>query len=75
MLHEYAHYLQFWPWYTRYQNRYPYKLNPYEIQAKEMEKMAPLLIHLTREERWKKMLKKDEKLARIHRRVQMTIEI
>ena len=35
MLHEYSHYLQFWPWYTRYKNMYTYETNPYELEARE----------------------------------------
>ena len=75
MLHEYAHYLQFWPWYVRYKSKYKYDQNPYEIQAKNMEKMAPLIVSLTRDEFWYKMLSRDRKLRDLYYKNQETIEV
>lgn len=38
MIHEYQHYLQHPGWYTRYEKKYGYDKNPYEIQANEIAK-------------------------------------
>ena len=69
VIHEYTHYLQFWPWYTRYKNLYKYENNPYEVQARNMENIAPGLIELTRSDLWESYLRKNRKLASIHRKI------
>jgi hypothetical protein len=66
MLHEYEHYLQFWPWYTRYKNMYSYEDNPYEIEAKESEKLAPGLTKLVSDSLWKREIKKTPEIAKIY---------
>lgn len=65
LLHEYTHYLQFWPWYTRYESIYSYKDNPYEIQANLAESEAPDLIKEISESQWKKTFK-DPKIKKIY---------
>ena len=66
ILHEYTHYLQFWPWYSRYQKIYSYKDNPYEIQANESESETPDFIKEISEEQWRFNLKKISKLRKIY---------
>ena len=60
ILHEYTHYLQFWPWYQRYAKIYTYKENPYEIEANLSESEAPSLIKEISENRWKINVKNQE---------------
>lgn len=52
ILHEYTHYLQFWPWYVRYRKMYSYKENPYEIAANLSETDATNLIREISDEKW-----------------------
>ncbi len=68
MLHEYSHYLQFWPWYTRYKNMYSYEDNPYEIEAKESESLAPELTKLVSDSLWKEEIKKKPEIAKIYKK-------
>lgn len=68
MLHEYAHYLQFWPWYTRYRNTYSYETNPYEIEAKKFESLAPSLTKLVSDIAWKKEIRKNSSISEIYER-------
>lgn len=75
MLHEYAHYLQFWPWYVRYREMYKYDDNPYEVEARIMEKEAPDLIRMISPEEWSKAVKKKKKLLRIYRDINKKIII
>jgi len=66
MLHEYEHYLQFWPWYTRYKNTHSYENNPYEIEASAAEKLAPDLIKLISDVEWKRKIKKNSDIVKIY---------
>ncbi len=66
LLHEYEHYLQFWPWYTRYMKMYGYKKNPYEAKAIEAELLAPLLIQETTDDSWKALCRKNKEIKRLH---------
>ena len=75
LIHEYTHYLQFWPWYTRYKNNYKYENNPYEVQARQRENIAPGLVELTRSGLWDDTLRKDRKLASIHRKINEMVSI
>lgn len=75
MLHEYAHYLQFWPWYTRYKNMYSYETNPYEIEAKEFEKLAPDLTKLVSDSSWKREIRRNPDIVRICKKSSETIII
>ena len=75
MLHEYAHYLQFWPWYTRYKNMYSYETNPYEIEAKEFEKLAPDLTKLVSDSSWKREIRRNPGIVRICKKSSETIII
>jgi hypothetical protein len=68
MLHEYAHYLQFWPWYTRYRNTYSYETNPYEIEAKKFESLAPSLTKLVSDIAWKREIRKNTGISEIYER-------
>lgn len=68
MLHEYAHYLQFWPWYTRYQNTHSYETNPYELEAREFESLAPSLTKLVSDTGWKSEIAKNPKISRIYQK-------
>ena len=65
ILHEYTHYLQFWPWYSRYQKMYSYKDNPYEIQANLSESEAPFFIKEISQEKWKSNIK-NQRLKKIY---------
>lgn len=69
LLHEYTHYLQFWPWYSRYAGIHEYAKNPYEIQAEESEEETPLFLQSVSDRNWRKLLRKEPKLARIYRKV------
>ena len=40
LLHEWTHAQQTFRWYNHYQLTYGYKLNPYEIEARENEKLV-----------------------------------
>ena len=40
ILHEWTHAQQSYRWYNHYQLKYGYKKNPYEIQARENEKLV-----------------------------------
>ena len=75
MLHEYSHYLQFWPWYTRYKNMYSYETNPYEIEAKESEKLAPNLTKMVSDSVWEREIRKNPDIARIHQITSQTVRI
>lgn len=75
MLHEYSHYLQFWPWYTRYKNTYSYETNPYEIEAKESEKLAPDLTKLVTDTIWKREIRKNPEIDKIYKISSETIVI
>ena len=75
ILHEYSHYLQFWPWYTRYRSMYTYEKNPYEIEAKESEKFAPELVKMVAEDEWKRFLKKNRKIGNVYRKSQDAVKI
>ena len=75
MLHEYEHYLQFWPWYTRYKNMYSYEDNPYEIEAKESEKLAPKLTKLVSDSVWMGEIKKNPEIAKIYKKSSETVII
>jgi hypothetical protein len=68
MLHEYAHYLQFWPWYTRYKNMYSYETNPYEIEANQFESLAPSLTKLVSDIAWKREIRKNSSISEIYER-------
>lgn len=65
-LHEYEHYLQFWPWYIRYQNMYGYKKNPYEAKAVEAEYLAPFLIQGISDDSWKSLCRKNKEIKRLY---------
>ena len=73
ILHEYEHYLQFWPWYTRYLKMYGYKNNPYEIKAIEAEEIAPMLLELIKDPGWKRMCRKNPGLVRIYDKVKKDV--
>lgn len=75
LLHEYAHYLQFWPWYSRYEKIYSYDKNPYEIQANQFETKAPDVIREISEENWKSLIKKNPKLRKLYEQAEEKIEI
>ena len=75
MLHEYAHYLQFWPWYTRYRSMYTYEKNPYEIKAREFEKLAPGLVKLTTEDEWLKFQRKNKGIIKIYEDSRSSINV
>jgi hypothetical protein len=75
LLHEYKHHLQFWPWYTRYKSMYSYDKNPYEIEAKEAESLAPDLVRMLSDDQWNKLLKKDLKLKRLYERSRNTVRV
>lgn len=75
MLHEYAHHLQFWPWYTRYDKKYTYYKNPYELQAKEMEKLAPDLMEMICDKEWENIIRKKRDLPAIYNRARQMISI
>lgn len=75
MLHEYEHYLQFWPWYTRYKNMYSYENNPYEIRAKESEKLAPSLIKRVSDSEWIGEIRKTPGISKIYEKSRETIVI
>lgn len=74
ILHEYTHYLQFWPWYSRYQKIYSYKDNPYEIQANESEIETPDYIKNISEDQWQLNLRKISKLKKIYEQCEELIE-
>ena len=65
ILHEYTHYLQFWPWYRRYQEKYSYSENPYEIAANLSEADATNLIREISDEKWCYNIK-NKKLRKIY---------
>lgn len=75
MLHEYSHYLQFWPWYTRYKNMYSYEKNPYEIEARKSEKLAQDLTKLVSDVLWKREVRKNPGLLKIYNKYTETIII
>jgi len=76
MIHEYAHYLQFWPWYIRYMKKYPYDKNPYEVEATELSKFyEPEISKYSSEEDWKKLIKSNKKLKKIHESISRKISI
>ena len=75
MLHEYVHYLQFWPWYMRYKGMYTYEKNPYEIQAREFEKLAPGLVKLTTEDEWLKFQRKNKGIIKIYEDSRSSINV
>jgi len=75
ILHEYSHYLQFWPWYTRYRKMYTYEKNPYEIEAKESEKYAQELIKRVSEKEWKKFTRGNQKILEIYEETETRINI
>lgn len=66
ILHEYTHYLQFWPWYSRYQKIYSYEKNPYEIEANLSESVAPDYIREISDDNWNYIIKKNPKLRKIY---------
>jgi len=68
MLHEYSHYLQFWPWYTRYKNMYTYETNPYELEARESERLAPELTKLVSDACWKREIRKNSEISVIYKK-------
>jgi len=75
MLHEYEHYLQFWPWYTRYKSMYSYENNPYEIRAKESEKLAQSLIKRVSDSGWSVEIRKIPGIFKIYEKSRETIVI
>jgi hypothetical protein len=76
LIHEYAHYLQFWPWYIRYMKSYPYEKNPYELEAiKISELFEPEISRLSSDQEWQKLLHKDKKLQCIYSEIIEKVEI
>lgn len=75
ILHEYTHYLQFWPWYTRYRNMYKYDENPYEIEAKNSENLATDLVKMVSESVWRKFVRSNRKVLRIYERSQEIVNV
>jgi hypothetical protein len=69
LLHEYTHYLQFWPWYSRYSNLLSYSKNPYEIQAFESESDTQFFLQNVSDKPWKGLIKKYPSLKRIYNQV------
>lgn len=66
ILHEYTHYLQFWPWYSRYQKIYSYEKNPYEVEANLSESVAPDFIKDISDDNWNYHIKRNPKLRKIY---------
>ncbi len=76
MIHEYAHYLQYWPWYIRYMNRCTYDNNPYEVEAIRISELyEPEISRYSSDQEWKKLIKKDLKLKKIYESVSNKIVI
>jgi hypothetical protein len=75
LLHEYTHYLQFWPWYSRYANIHKYVKNPYEIEARESEKLTNIFIQCITNYSWKKLLKEEPRLLKIYNKVSSSVVI
>lgn len=70
MIHEYVHYLQYWPWYIRYMNKYTYDKNPYELQAVSISELhEPEISKYTSDHEWRKLLRKEPKLKKIYEAV------
>jgi hypothetical protein len=68
LLHEYTHYLQYSPWYYRYQKMYEYDKNPYEIEANKSEDMWTVLLSEVSDDNWGSYLRKNKRLKRIYQR-------
>lgn len=68
LLHEYTHYLQFWPWYSRYSSIHPYSKNPYEIQAIQSETQTPLILRSISDRAWRSHLRRYPRLKKIYER-------
>jgi hypothetical protein len=47
---------------------YSYETNPYEIEAKEFEKLAPDLTKLVSDSSWKREIKRNPDIVRICKR-------
>ena len=75
LLHEYTHYLQFWPWYIRYSNTHKYKENPYEIEANESERDTKYYIEQTSNKIWGSLISRKRDLARLYRKITSTITV
>lgn len=75
IIHEYTHYLQFWPWYTRYRKMYSYEKNPYEIEAKKAEKYSSDLLEGISKDYWEFLLKENNRLKRIYEKSQSNVTI
>ncbi len=75
-IHEYAHYLQFWPWYIRYMKAYSYEKNPYEIEAIRISELfEPEISRFTNDREWQKLLNQNKKLQHIYREISKKVEI
>lgn len=78
MIHEYVHYLQYWPWYVRYMNRYTYDKNPYEIEAVLISNLhEPEISKYSGDREWNRLLKREPRLKKIYETLseQITINI
>jgi hypothetical protein len=76
LIHEYTHYLQYWPWYIRYMKTYSYDKNPYEIEATNQANFhEPDISRLSTDDEWKKLIRRDKKLKRIYESVESKIII
>lgn len=74
MIHEYVHYLQYWPWYVRYMNKYTYDKNPYELQAVSISRLyEPEITRYCSDSEWKRLIRKDSRLKRIYETVENKI--
>ena len=62
LLHEYSHYLQYWPWYIRYSRSHTYEENPYEIQAINLSEKYPEYIKDTTDQNWLKLYSENKRL-------------
>jgi hypothetical protein len=75
LLHEYTHYLQFWPWYIRYSNTHQYKENPYEIEATKSERDTKYYIEQTSDKNWYPLIYKKRDLAQIYRKILSAVSV
>jgi len=62
LLHEYAHYLQYWPWYIRYEKTHSYEDNPYEIQAIKLSETYKEYIKMISNRNWNTLIKENKRL-------------
>jgi hypothetical protein len=54
---------------------YTYEKNPYEIQAREFEKLAPGLVKLTTEDEWLKFQRKNKGIIKIYEDSRSSINV